>query len=433
MIQVALKDASNTGIKVKKERTNMVNARKAQYLSQVQVAERTGVKECTVVGWEKAYQKPRLYQMEKLRDILGFTGSDDDLLRIFTIVEEPATKDTIDMELSRRQTLQSLGIVFIPGTAQLAIPVVGPNQVLPQCEAAIASCWSLIKHGDYDTVERLLNANIPTLEQYVNAPAYQQEVAGLLTQGRILQISFATARMQFAEREKYCEDAVRFGELSNDRLLLALAQYWQADTYTYCFEEPQTAIRLLNNTLKTIGNESPLMRSRVFGGLSIAYAQDKDEWNAAENERKSLKYAEMAYSTIPSHPELAPFSEKTRFGLAELDQSVGKAHLYLAMRSSSKDYALQAYKAFEQSISGKATSKGYLAQALFRKADAASALGNMDECVKCVEQGVALVSSVQKLTLARDVLRQVPTGWKKETKVQDLHKHISNAIVVARR
>jgi transcriptional regulator with XRE-family HTH domain len=71
-----------------KERSNMVKARKNAHLSQKDVAEKMQVTVKSVNNWEKARTDPRHYQIDELREAIKFTGTDKELLQVFT-VEQP--------------------------------------------------------------------------------------------------------------------------------------------------------------------------------------------------------------------------------------------------------------------------------------------------------------------------------------------------------
>jgi transcriptional regulator with XRE-family HTH domain len=436
MAQAALKDASNTVNTVKKERTNMKNARIAVHLSQVQVAEQMDVMECTYVGWEKAHRKPRLYQIEKLRDILKFTGSDDDLLKVFTI-KEPAKKEETDMELSRRQTLQALGITFIPGTATLSVPIVGPDEYLAQCEATIDTCWSLLNHGDFSKVEKSLRANMSTLEQYANTKSeLQKKAAGLAVQAKILQINLATHKLNFAAREEFVEEAVNFGRISGNRDILASALEWQGNTYVYCYRQPERAIPIFNDALSYLGSDALLNKSKIYIYLAIAYAQVKDETNAKKNEKLAQDYAKLARDTLPEHPELDPLYQCIDLGPSELDQLEGRMYLALAEKLSNTQHARNAYDVFEKATSKQNIANRWLAQTLILKADAARSLNKMQEFEIALRSALDIaikINSRKRMSEIHDVIGRIPLSWQGETLIQTLREDISQSPVIVRR
>ena len=339
------------------------------------------------------------------------------------------------MELVRRQFIEALaqfGLTASFGNIELALvssPRVDPEDYLDLCSASIGTWWQWYYEGNYRKLERVLLKHVPILKWLANTISpFQRMAADLAVQAKIMQILLANSNLQFRERELYCADAVCFGALSSNRLMLALAQYWQGDTYTYCYDEPLTAIRHLNDALTTIGNESSLIRSAIYSDLSIAHAQDKDERNVKENEKLSCDYMEMARLTIPAYPELDPLHPCIGMGSSELDQFDGKALLCLAERTNNRRYAQTAYDMLKGAINKQATNNGYLGQAYIRKADAARVLGDMNGFVEDLTDGLRIASGLDRLTYARDIIGRVPPEWKQETAVQDLQKAITNAI-----
>ena len=90
---------------------------------------------------------------------------------------------------------------------------------------------------------------------------------------------------------------------------------------------------------------------------------------------------------MPSFPNIDPLYECLH-GPSELDQFEGKSYLYLAENFSKSSYARKAYDVFNESTNKQSASKGFFVQALIRKADAARALGDIDEFAKCLTKGL---------------------------------------------
>jgi hypothetical protein len=280
----------------------------------------------------------------------------------------------------------------------------------------------------------VLLANIPVLKRLANTIfPLQSLAASLAVQATIMQIILATRNFDYVGREIHCAEAVRFGHLSGNLDLLAAALEWQGGTYIYCHRQPQTAIPLLNDALARLNSDALLSRSGVFIDLAVAYAMDKTQ---EDYETKAREYAELARMTMPDYPELDLLYPCIQYGQSELDQLEGKMYLYLAKHSSNRNYAESARDAFEKSISKQAMNQAYLGQALIHKADAARALGERGDFVKCLEQGIRIaieINSMKRSNQANDVMRHIPNDWKHETSVQNLQKELSHAIVVARR
>jgi transcriptional regulator with XRE-family HTH domain len=427
MALTELEDAINTGstVNTNLERTNMVKARRAVHLSQAEVAKKMGVTPTTYIGWEKGYHLPRLYQLKSLRDTIEFTGSDEELLQVFVVIQEPEEEPTTVNE-QRRQILLSLGIMFLPGTATLAIPVTHPEESLAQCETSIASCWSLLKHADFDGIERSLKTNVPILTRYANTKSeFQKKASGLATQAMILQVNLSNRNMDYVAREQHCINAVDFARINGSPSLLSAAQFWYGDTYTYCLNQPQEAIAIFNDALVGLSSEAQLSRSAIYIDLAIAHAQDQNESRTKANAKKARDYVDLARATMPSNPELDALSPLL-IDHSWLDQLEGKVNLYLAQRSRNRKSAQKAFDLFDNSIAKQPNSVGLQAQALTRRADAAILLGDMQGFETSLRSALAIIKSQHRFNDVNDVLSRLPRKWQRETAIQTLRKDIDS-------
>ncbi len=488
--------------RVVQERSNMVNARIAARLTQKQVAEKIKVGVRSIINWERGHTTPYLSQIEGLRSAIKFTGTDEELLQVFVIekpVEEPRQDDKCpqvtttqqltapcqtdaphdkmdssdsshsaipesDKELSpmdklRRAINNAIGTTLVGVNLQVITaplipseghtgPTAPPEEYIPQCTLIIESCWEYLNQANYNKLERALQRTMPTLRRCANTRGpYQNSAASLAVQANIMQMLFATRKHNFVARETFCAEAVHFGRLSGNSGILATALEWQGNTYTVCYHQPQTAIRILDDALSSLDNETllarkdiwqrkrsivytpSLSRSAIYSNLSIAYAQEGDEVEA-------MKYAEMARSAMPTYPELDLFSQYIRFNHSGLDLLEGIAFLYLAGHAPKSDYAQKAHDAFDEAASKQAVGPDDRCSSLIRRADAARALGDMNGFVGDLTDGFRIafeMDSIRRFSQASDVISSVPPEWKQETAVQDLQKDISHAIVVARR
>jgi tetratricopeptide (TPR) repeat protein len=470
MVQVDTIQAGNTVdtvVKTVKERSNMVKAREAIHLTQWEVARACLVDVRTVRGWENATHTPYLRHIGKLRDILKWTGTDAKLLEVFDMpVEETQDKEVaepchvqtnrgildssdstdvqeseeglVSMDKGRRELNSTIaasiiaagtGVALVSSTRILTAPMVEADEYLDVVRDSINNWWRWLDQGNYSELEAKLNRHVPVLKQIATTVSpFQKQAARLAVQAKIMQVNLANLNLEFSQRESYCMEAIQMGTLSGDKNLLALAQWWHGDTFTYCYNEPQTAIELLNKALKNVANidGNPLIATKIYIDLSISHAQKGDETNA-------LVFAEMARSTMPEYPVLDPLYESIGFGLSELDQYEGKTYLYLAEHLNSRSYAEKARTLFDKSTDQQAVSKGYQIQGLIRKADASRLLGNMHKCTNTLRQAYENTSSVHRLTQINDVLHRVPKNWQKETSVQNLRDELSHALIVARR
>jgi transcriptional regulator with XRE-family HTH domain/tetratricopeptide (TPR) repeat protein len=486
-----------------KERSNMVNARIAARLTQKQVAKKMEVGLRSIINWEKAHRTPHLSQLEGLREAIEFTGTDEELLQVFLVekpVEDPdqgnicqeskhshqltttcqreANRDILesaspqpiviyiqgfDKELSsmdkvRREIAIAIGTTLVGANLQiLTAPLIAseghtgatvpPEESLPLCTFIIESCWEYLNQANYSKVERGVQKTLPTLRRTANTRGpYQSTAANLAVQADIMQIVLATHNADFVGREFYCGDAVHFGRLSGNRGLLALALDWQANTYTVCCREPQTAIPILNNALSSLDNEMlragkdiqqrersreyppSLVRSAIYSDLSIAYAQEGDEIEA-------MKYVELAYSAMPDYPELDPIYRCAQWNHQALNVLVGNASLHLAEKLHNDEYAQQANKAYEQAAILQTANPSVKCMMFIRQADAARLLDEMNHFIRCLTEGLEIgvkSNSIRSITEASDVMGHIPSKWQRETAIQKLQKEITHAIAARR-
>jgi transcriptional regulator with XRE-family HTH domain len=419
------------------ERTKLKNALREAGLTQQQFAQQMGVNQPTVSGWITAKTDPYPLQIPIIRDILN--SSDPHLFDIDHQEQNKGLKGI--MEMLRRQFMEALakiGGTTTLGDVNLALvssPVVEAEEYLAQASASIDACWELLNHGSFSKVERILNTNIPKLKQLANTLApYQGIAANLVVQAKIMQILLATRKLDFVARELYCTEAVHFGQLSGSQDILAIAQGWQGNTYTFCYCQPQRAIPIFNNVLANFNREmSKLTRSALYSNLSIAHAQHKDEKKAKNHEKLARDYAELARTTMPEHPELEPYHQCNYFGPSELDQMEGMTFLHLSKILPQHGYAQMAYDAFDKATSKQALDEGYLSGSLIKKADAACALGVLDHFIECLRRGLVIASkigSLRRLSETHDVLSHIPEKWLKEAAIKNLQQDLAQVKLV---
>ena len=376
------------------------------------------------------------------------------------------------MELVRRQFIEALakfGLTASFGGLSLGLvssPSVDPEEYLSLVGASIGTWCQWLNQGNYGELERVLLKNAPVLKRLANTISpFQSMAAPLAVKAMIMQTILANLNFDYVGREIVCAEAVHCGQLSGNSRILALALMWQGGTYIYCYHQPQIAIPILHDALSSLDDEASLARngtqqrersllstpslsrSAIYIDLSVAYAQDKDESNAKENESNARMYAELARMTMPDYPELDSLYPYIHYGLSELDQIEGMSLLYSAERTCNRRYAQLAYDIFEKSISKQAMNQAYLGQAYIRRADAARVLGDMNGFVEDLTEGFHIgdeIKSLKRLYQASGVISNTPSEWKRETAMQKLHRDIanaiqelqkdrSNAIVVARR
>ena len=403
------------------ERTKLKAARIERGLSQPELAHEIKGSREAISQWELGKADPHPDSLVALCLFFGKHPADLDLAKALTESELAMLQDILkNKTIDRRQALALLATPAFAGLDLSSLvqqtALVSTEQFLSQCRAALRACWQLLSHGEYHSIEVLLHENMPTLVQLANTQGEHQKVAaGLALQAKILHIQHATRNLDFAARETHCLEAVRFGHITGLPTALAVAQYWQGDTYTYCYRQPKTAIALFNQALAGLSSEANLSKSAIYSDLSIAYAQDSNETQARE-------YAEMARNTMPRHPEREPFHMYLH-SHATLYDLEGKMYLSLAEHFPKSDYAEKAYATFDLSLDEQAITKSRRGQVLIRKADAACAIGDLHEYLTCLKQGTDIAWSIHnphRQRQALTTLHNAPAAWKKEPEYQKL-------------
>lgn len=372
------------------KRMKLTALRQAKGLSQLELAESIGVSRESISLWERGVADPHPSQVRRL---CNYFEKEADELDLGTITAAPV----------------------IPAFS------ISMEEFLSQCSAALGGCWQLLQHAGFYTAENILMSYLPTLQAGATQPSpYQDVVAALATQAKILQCVLATHKLNYPGREMAVMEAVRFARMTQDRRLQAVSLMYQAYTYTWCYPIiPEKAIRLFTEALQCLDNDAYLLKSDIGIGLADAYAQ-------ANNETAALKAIETAQIAFPTYPEQDPsytYADCTR---SECYQWQGRMFLHLADNGRDPSYYQTAYNSFstatsqQQSIGERSTS-----HSLILKADAARGMGDMEHYVECLGEGVRIalgIDSHKEYNTALTVFQKSPQSWRKEAKLKELQE-----------
>jgi len=409
-------------------RMNLIKARQAAHLTQLQLAQKLGVeRQAMIAEWESGKVTPSLYYQKLLCDILGCTDANlfDDVQLSVKDILEMLRREFMGW-IAKIGGLSTFGDVTI---ALVSTPAITQDEYIEQARTAIRACWELLNIGSLNTVEQVLNANMPKLGQLARtAGPYQHLAATLGLQGCIMRVLIATRNADFLERESIGVEAVRFGELSGDRDLQALALDWHANTYVMCYKRPQVAIPLLEQAL-SLNAESALIKSAIYSNLSLAYSQDK---NLDGYERKAKDFIEQAHMLMPDYPALDSLHQCIQWDNSSLNAVEGKMYSHLVESLPDSNYAQMAIYACEKSINEQSMVVGRKnhSSGFIRKADALRALGEMRLFIDSLEQGLYLAIQIDSKFLIREshnVMGRIPEKWQKEDRVIDLQKEVVRA------
>ena len=205
----------------------------------------------------------------------------------------------------RRQFLQQLfGLVGMPFVLQpgLVPEPWSPRTVeafLPQCETNILACWQLMRGRDLLAVHSLLLTWLPSLDSLVaqSLPS-QKKAAKLAAQGYILAGLSAVLQEKMAEAEWCCRQAIEYSHISEDINLLVASLKHLATKYTDA-HYPLLVLQTYQEALPCVPQVSPLLQSRIYLGLALAYAQ-------CYQQREAESYLGLAQETFPNSPEADP-------------------------------------------------------------------------------------------------------------------------------
>ncbi len=306
-------------------------------------------------------------------------------------------------------------------TVLFSTTVIAPEKLLNVCETVVNGCWDMLNQSIYSLADGILSVCVSELESLAtHSSKYQQEAASLVVDATIIQMIIATHKPNYARRKRLGTDAVRFGEMSGDRDLYATALGWHGNMYLY--NQPETAIAILNRAIPCLNNNAPLNQADIYMELARAHALDEKESDAEA--RKAREYALMARMAMPEYPEQYPLYRLIELGQSELDAREGRLYLILARRfPAKKEYVQLAYDALMKSTRNIPINKRSLAGILIAKAEAACVIKNMNQYFDCLEEGIPIVKQTgsQKQTAkAVATLQKAPRGWRNEQRYKDL-------------
>lgn len=403
------------------ERTKLKRAREDRKLKQWQVADAIGCSRDSIGLWERGQSDPQDYW---IRELCTFFDKESKELDLYLAEQIPTLEDIIKMleHLPRREVVAMLQKLPAFAAIDLSVllldlPSITPEEFLSQCAASLKACWHLLQHDGLPHVDNILAVSLPKLSEVTaHSSPYRGIAASLMTEARILQVILAGHRLDFVTREIRCMDAVRFGQMSGNKLIHAVALAYLGYHYWAYVPDSGKAISAFNDGLKCIGSSESLQRSVFFVGLAGAYAQMGDEKQARD-------YVEQAREAMPKHPEQDPYYTLIDIGPQELCQYEGRVFLALDEHYSDQGHARTAYNAFVQGSDLQAISDRTQSETLIQRADAARGIGELHHFLECLEQGIRIafqIGSKKRINEAVTVLHKAPEAWHKEQKYQDL-------------
>ncbi len=316
----------------------LYNARCRKGWSQEEAAAAVGADRTTYWEWENTERLPQPYYLDRLRKAFGMTAEElgygnygqirlsrRRVARSGTAQSAQAsTQSGEDMDKKRRLLLQSAA-GFIVGSKAVGSAEVEPTKgidetILDHFERTIRLCWDLLRVDGLPMMEQLLPTFVPSLESLAQQPSgYQKIFAGLASQGCLLAGLVAVLQMNISAAESYCKKAVLYSRVAEDRNLEVAALKHLATKYSDA-KYPLKTLRAYQEALPLVDRVSPLLRSRTYLGLALAYAQ-------CGQRQESLYPLGLAKDTFPEYPQDDPAFPYADCGPSSLNHYGGLIHL----------------------------------------------------------------------------------------------------------
>ncbi len=335
-----------------------------------------------------------------------------------------------ELSISRRQvlvTIASLPVMLFNWRQPDTFNDLVAEEFLPTCAASLTTCWHLLRGSGLTAVEQIIPRYAPTLTRLVHSNnRYQKIAARLATQMNLLRAILAKHRMNDSTRERYCQEAIEYGRLSEDLRLHAVALMYLGYTYIFCEPlRPKKAIEVFRQALKVLEDESPLLTSDIYIGLADAYAQ-------CHLENEALDSIRLAHECFPARPERDPSYLYADCSRATIFQWEGKMSLDLADSFPANDYYHKALTSFEQADLARPHSERASSEILIDQADAARGMGEQEAYTRYLYEGVRQavdLGSQRRVNDAHSVFKRSPEKWQHEARIQNLAKSVFNQLL----
>jgi transcriptional regulator with XRE-family HTH domain len=430
-------------------------------------AEKVGVSWLTYSRWERGTHTPHLSTLDLLCQAFDLSPEDLGLARspqqetrdvatesthtsLATLVSPPAqialprsSSDEVEVseqdiesddDMNRREATKQIAalisdVLFMAPqdlfnaqslerlTRAFAKPSKIDEQTLKHFGAITESCWHLMMGNELEIAEQTIWGYLPKLVVLAKQPSeHQQTSATIASQGYLLAASLAGHRNDLHARERYCEQALQFGNLAQDRNLQMAALKQLALTFEYN-DRPGAVLQTYQKAIPYLNEISPLLRARMYAGLAGAHAQCGQKLGGQEDQ--ALRALALAYESFPEKPEDDPgflYADCDYYTIVLWD---GLVHLDL-------DQPKAARTAFER-IDGlqpkiKLPEKVRI-EFLNYQAETFSRLGKLDRACAYLEEAVSAslaLGSERRYNESVEVYKEMRIVWRNEPRVRKL-------------
>ncbi|HEU5230706.1 MAG TPA: BTAD domain-containing putative transcriptional regulator [Ktedonobacteraceae bacterium] len=320
----------------------------------------------------------------------------------------------------RRQFLQQiLGIIslsqilsFTSFTLEKSISTIG--DYLSQCEENLFACWRLMKGREISVVQSVLCTWLPPLEQIIReSNTYRQRSASLAVQGYIIAGLITVLRRDYESAEWCCKQAVEYSELAEDPNLKVAALKHLATKYNSAKYRLKT-LHTYQEALGSVEQASPLLQSRIYLGLALAYAQ-------CGQKKEAFQYWDLTQQSFPAQPENDPSFLYADCGRSSLNHYGGLMYLTFGQADKAWSFFEEVVQMQQQTVIPERT----IIEIVNCKAEAAIARKNLDlTCAHLREgvQGAIRLRSTKRFHDSFSLYKQARDLWPHEKELLELEE-----------
>jgi DNA-binding XRE family transcriptional regulator len=305
-----------------------------------------------------------------------------------------------------------LNTPFLQQLPKAAKPSSIDGEILSHFARLNETCWFLSKGAEIEVAEPILWAYLSRITEIAEQSSEHQQIASTIaSQGYLLAALLAGHRDDLNARQSLCEQAFLFANVAKDRNLQVASLRQLALTFDYK-ERPGKALQTYQQSIPYLDEVSPLLRSRMYAGLSGSYA-------SFEQEEEALRFLGLAYESFPEKPEHDPsflYADCEYFTLLLWD---GLTHLDLHQLK-------EAEKAFAQ-VDGLHPKihvpERVRIEFLNYQAETFTKLRKMEQAHDYLEEAVKAslaLGSERRYSQAFEVYKQTRIVWRYETRIKGL-------------
>jgi tetratricopeptide (TPR) repeat protein len=398
-----------------------------------ELSKETGIPERTLFDWAAGNRVILRADRETLAHFIGCTAEElapgmaaTHLVQSgYKQVGEPE-QGRENMDKTRRLLMQTLGGIALFASSQdsfhseawerlfsaLTNPHSMDEETLRHFGQIINWCWDQSSGSGLQAVEQVLPTFLPHLASFALYPSgLQEEAARLVSQGYQLTYVIATQREDFTTALTACKQARRYGKLSHDPNLEALALVRQGVSLLYK-KRPHQTLSAYQEALLLEKDLSPLLRTRLHASLAEVHGK-------LQQEQEALTHIRLAHDSFPDDPEDDPASS-----YVHCDRSSIYLHQGLALLDLNQP--ADAARALEQ-IDGlkpkMPISERNRVDVLNQQALAAGQQRDLEVFSACIENAVTSARSIGselRVSEAWDVYTRIFPQWRHETRIQAL-------------